>query len=455
MKKYIHSNQNDIGENIGETLSMDNKSQDTVTSYSKSKGRTFQNIISLNFQEQLLASDFKFGYLLNVVLFSLYNLNTAHYVFYSTMKSIHFVPSLIIFIFMFIGSYCLYKELENILTKANSYSFCLYLEENFGSLCSYIYEIISVLWCGIFILIAYVITKLLLQELLGNDTVEFKYIMSACFCVIIIALNVYESFWMSVINAIITIITTICIIISMILLIIEKKNINDKSLIPQEFTKDVYFGIYSGINVFFASFNLFIVFFQVNHNLTKANFQKKKRSNIFLIGYAFHLIYYVIFLIYSLYESTPSNNNNFISILFNNKENFINKILLICFIVEQILHSNFYLSTLKQVIFKSNLKRLLDNRKFIILLTFVTIAAMFIGSVITDKNDNNIDNIILIGNATLGMIVNLIIPGFVLLKSKFTFKSILLLIFILIVHISNAVSLQEKVFSFLNLNKTT
>lgn len=404
-------------------------------------------LISSNLFEQLTGSQIGPGRLIyNFILFVTYNISVVHFCLYSITRRFYLLPSVMLLLFHMALSYLFQRKIDSLITKIKSNSFCQYLEENFGKVSAILYEIIAVIWIGTFFLIAFIITKDLIH-LYYDISIYLDVVFAFAFFVVIVLINLIDSKILMEINIVLTF---FLIIGSFVTLSIDVLRENEYDISIEYIfwnsrikAKDIF----QFSNVLSSSFNMFIILFFINHKLKHSNYSLGKHNTLYTIGYIVEIIFYCLFIaagFISPNKNAKVSNFYLLNMWIERKPNTSELISIIFFIVDQILHTNFYFFVLQNVIFRPAITRFLTKWNFFLLFAITLLISILLGFIVKYPYD-----VIQFTNSTLGYFVNYAFPCLLLLRNKFTAFSIILILFVISIGIVNLSSFYELVLKFL------
>lgn len=404
-------------------------------------------LISSNLFEQLTGSQIGPGRLIyNFILFVTYNISVVHFCLYSITRRFYLLPSVMLLLFHMALSYLFQRKIDSLITKIKSNSFCQYLEENFGKVSAILYEIIAVIWIGTFFLIAFIITKDLIHSYY-DISIYLDVVFAFAFFVVIVLINLIDSKILMEINILLTF---FLIIGSFVTLSIDVLRENEYDISIEYIfwnsrikAKDIF----QFSNVLSSSFNMFIILFFINHKLKHSNYSLGKHNTLYTIGYIVEIIFYCLFIaagFISPNKNAKVSNFYLLNMWIERKPNTSELISIIFFIVDQILHTNFYFFVLQNVIFRPAITRFLTKWNFFLLFAITLLISILLGFIVKYPYD-----VIQFTNSTLGYFVNYAFPCLLLLRNKFTAFSIILILFVISIGIVNLSSFYELVLKFL------
>lgn len=404
-------------------------------------------LISSNLFEQLTGSQIGPGRLIyNFILFVTYNISVVHFCLYSITRRFYLLPSVMLLLFHMALSYLFQRKIDSLITKIKSNSFCQYLEENFGKVSAILYEIIAVIWIGTFFLIAFIITKDLIHSYY-DISIYLDVVFAFAFFVVIVLINLIDSKILMEINIVLTF---FLIIGSFVTLSIDVLRENEYDISIEYIfwnsrikAKDIF----QFSNVLSSSFNMFIILFFINHKLKHSNYSLGKHNTLYTIGYIVEIIFYCLFIaagFISPNKNAKVSNFYLLNMWIERKPNTSELISIIFFIVDQILHTNFYFFVLQNVIFRPAITRFLTKWNFFLLFAITLLISILLGFIVKYPYD-----VIQFTNSTLGYFVNYAFPCLLLLRNKFTAFSIILILFVISIGIVNLSSFYELVLKFL------
>lgn len=405
------------------------------------------SLISSNLFEQLTGSQIGPGRLIyNFILFVTYNISVVHFCLYSITRRFYLLPSVMLLLFHMALSYLFQRKIDSLITKIKSNSFCQYLEENFGKVSAILYEIIAVIWIGTFFLIAFIITKDLIHSYY-DISIYLDVVFAFAFFVVIVLINLIDSKILMEINILLTF---FLIIGSFVTLSIDVLRENEYDISIEYIfwnsrikAKDIF----QFSNVLSSSFNMFIILFFINHKLKHSNYSLGKHNTLYTIGYIVEIIFYCLFIaagFISPNKNAKVSNFYLLNMWIERKPNTSELISIIFFIVDQILHTNFYFFVLQNVIFRPAITRFLTKWNFFLLFAITLLISILLGFIVKYPYD-----VIQFTNSTLGYFVNYAFPCLLLLRNKFTAFSIILILFVISIGIVNLSSFYELVLKFL------
>lgn len=344
----------------------------------------------------------------NFLIFVTYNLSVTHYCLYQVTQSLYLIPTIFLFLMIMIISFLFQRIIDRILTKSKSQSFCQYLEENFGSISALVCEIITVVWVGTFFMITFIVTKSLIHNYFPECPIWADIIFAILYFIVILLINWVDSTILMEINIVVTIIIIISSFISFLYNMISSKCVFSANKLwwnNQASAKDFY----ESINILSSSFNMFIILYLINNRLKHSNFSLGKHNSLYTIGYIAEFIFYFLFIIHG-YSYSENNNNSkkfFLSIIIKSSENLKvpELLVIILFIVDQVLHTNFYFFVMKHSFFRPDISRFLTKWKFVTLFAFILFLSILLGFFCDEPY-----YVVVVSNATFGFLINFTFP---------------------------------------------
>ena len=155
------------------------------------------------------------------------------------------------------------------------------------------------------------------------------------------------------------------------------------------------------------------------------------------------MIFYFLFIAAGFVSpNKKANVSNFylLNMWIERKPNISELISIIFFIVDQILHTNFYFFVLQNVIFRPAITRFFAKWNFFLLFALTLLISILLGFIVKYPYD-----VIEFTNATLGYFANYAFPCLLLLRNKYTAFSIILILFVISIGIVNLSSFYELV----------
>lgn len=364
--------------------------------------------ITSNLFEQLKASKHGTKRLIyNFMIFITYNISVTHYCLYQVTQALYLIPTIILFLIIMIISFLFQRKIDSILTKSKSHSFCQYLEENFGSISALICEIITVIWVGTFFMIAFIVTKSLIHNYFPECPIWADIIFSILYFGVILLINWVDSTILMEINIVITIIIIVGSFISFLYnMFTSKCDFSTAKLWWNNEATPNYF--YESINILSGSFNMFIILYFINNRLKHSNFSLGKHNSLYTIGYIIEFIFYFLFIFhgYSFPDSNYSKKFYLTIIIESAVPLKVPELLvIILFIVDQVLHTNFYFFVMKHAFFRPDISRFLTKWKFVALFSFVLFLSILLGFFCDEPY-----YVVMVSNATFGFLINFAFP---------------------------------------------
>ena len=134
----------------------------------------------------------------NFFVFLTFNINYSHLCLGAVVNDIYLIPSICILIVMLFFSFLLQRKIDNYISKSKENIFCEILENNFGSVCSQFFEVLSVIWIGFYFIATFIIGKetvLILFEVKNDENlvIIIKCIYCVSFFFLIVLINAIES----------------------------------------------------------------------------------------------------------------------------------------------------------------------------------------------------------------------------------------------------------------------
>ena len=432
----------EINENYVEEVDKLKDFMDTPTDDQKRKVTQ----ISSNIFEQLTGSQIGPGRLIyNFILFVTYNISVVHFSLYSITRRFYLLPSVMLLLFHMALSYLFQRKIDSLITKIKSNSFCQYLEENFGKVSAILYEIIAVIWIGTFFLIVFIIKNDLIHSYY-DIPVYLDVVLAFAFFVVIVLINLIDSKILMEINILLTFFLIIGSFVTLSIDVIDVINEGNYDISTEYIfwnSKIKAKEIFQFSNVLSSSFNMFIIFFFINHKLKHSNYSLGKHNTLFTIGYIVEMIFYFLFIAAGFVSpNKKANVSNFylLNMWIERTPNISELISIIFFIVDQILHTNFYFFVLQNVIFRPAITRFFTKWNFFLLFALTLLISILLGFIVKYPYD-----VIEFTNATLGYFVNYAFPCLLLLRNKYTAFSIILILFVISIGIVNLSSFYELV----------
>lgn len=368
----------------------------------------------------------------NFFVFLTFNINYSHLCLGAVVNDIYLIPSICILIFMLFFSFLLQRKIDNYISKSKENIFCEILENNFGSVCSQLFEVLSVIWIGLYFIATFIIGKEIALLLSGENKSEFEIVIKCIYCVsfftLIVLINAIDStIWIDI-NIIISFFINFGIILMIIFYMIyeekqSKQEIIDK-LIGNVFSLKILEWrdkLSQAITIFTSCFNNVIIFFWINKKFKRSNMTVKKHRIFILLNYIFNFLFYSLFITKGILFKFNSQEY-YLTFLQKVSEKVLAIPIIILNVVYQILLMNFYLYIIKRVIFRRQKQKIFKQWKY-----FFSCSAITLFLILFTFWVKNPYNIIIVNNSTVGFIINFIIPSLLLVKKKLTFTNSLIL----------------------------
>lgn len=381
------------------------------------------NLIDRHLLEQLKISKTGPWFLIcNFMVFMTFNINYSHLCFCSVTNEVYLIPSLFFLVFMFGFSFFLQRKLDNYISKSKDNFFCDILHKNFGSVSSLLFEVLSLLWLGLYFMTTFISCKKYILNFTRDDLKEiigWVYVIS--FSIIVLVFNAFNSSVMTDINIFISFVINIGIISLFVFTVVISWDRRKQGFLMEKL-KIKFFKSSSEYKIAFSqSFAIFnsgftnsLIFFWINKKFKKSNLTVKQHRIFILINYIFNFLLYFAYIFDGLLNDCEHDQyyliyliNKFLKGETNKTlEYYITNIIIALTIVYQLLLINFYFYVIKNVIFRRH-KQIIFEKKYY----FLWFSLFLVGLVsITFWIDNPFD-IILFNNSTFGFIINFILPS--------------------------------------------
>ena len=365
----------------------------------------------------------------NFFVFLTFNINYSHLCLGAVVNDIYLIPSICILIFMLLFSFLLQRKIDNYISKSKEKIFCEILENNFGSVCSQLFEVLSIIWIGFYFIATFIIGKETVLFLFGEDNNEKLAIIIKCiYCVsfffLIVLMNAIEStIWIDI-NIIISFFINFGIILMLIFYMIYEEKQSKEEIKEKIFILDIIDWkdnkLSRAITIFTSCFNNVIIFFWLNKKFKRSNMTVKKHRIFILFNYIFNFLFYSLFIAKGILFSF-NKQEYYLQFLINN-HNRLSIPIIVFNVAYQILLMNFYIYIIKRVIVRSKQQKLFKQSRY-----FITCSAITLGLIVLTFWIKNPYTIIIVNNSTVGFIINFIIPSLLLVKKKLTFTNSFLL----------------------------
>ena len=394
-----------------------------------------------------------FGYLkliYNFCIFWTFSIGSSQFfLFYLTMKFGFVEVAATIGVLCF--SSIFYSEaLSNILAKTKAISFCIFLNDNFGSLASHAYEICCLFWIEQYFYFAFFTIKVFVDQTYEEKLWPYVSFISAY----VIAFFLFNTIYFKHFNTVKLLINLFLNIAILVILALSTWFCFKFNLNKNEFYKKFSHYTLHPFNVISSSFNVFISLYNVNTRLKKSNFSLNKINFIFALATFFHLGYIFIFAIQPMvirregpFESEEFYIKNFFSYS-TSFSDFKTKALAYglvgCYVASNIVSSSFHLRVMRDKIFGVEFNKTIRGWTFgLLVLTLIGVGALlgvFVKSPI---------NFITFLNATFGFAINFLFPSLVIIKHKIRCKELFLLLLVFVLY---ALMLSSGYSFFLKVN---
>lgn len=365
----------------------------------------------------------------NFFVFLTFNINYSHLCLGAVVNDIYLIPSICILIFMLLFSFLLQRKIDNYISKSKEKIFCEILENNFGSVCSQLFEVLSIIWIGFYFIATFIIGKETVLFLFGEDNNEKLAIIIKCiYCVsfffLIVLMNAIEStIWIDI-NIIISFFINFGIILMLIFYMIYEEKQSKEEIKGKIFKLDIIDWkdnkLSRAITIFTSCFNNVIIFFWLNKKFKRSNMTVKKHRIFILLNYIFNFLFYSLFIAKGILFSF-NKQEYYLQFLINN-HNRLSIPIIVFNIAYQILLMNFYIYIIKRVIVRSKQQKLFKQSRY-----YISCSAITLGLIVLTFWIKNPYTIIIVNNSTVGFIINFIIPSLLLVKKKLTFTNSFLL----------------------------
>ena len=365
----------------------------------------------------------------NFFVFLTFNINYSHLCLGAVVNDIYLIPSICILIFMLLFSFLLQRKIDNYISKSKEKIFCEILENNFGSVCSQLFEVLSIIWIGFYFIATFIIGKETVLFLFGEDNNEKLAIIIKCiYCVsfffLIVLMNAIEStIWIDI-NIIISFFINFGIILMLIFYMIYEEKQSKEEIKGKIFKLDIIDWkdnkLSRAITIFTSCFNNVIIFFWLNKKFKRSNMTVKKHRIFILLNYIFNFLFYSLFIAKGILFSF-NKQEYYLQFLINN-HNRLSIPIIVFNIAYQILLMNFYIYIIKRVIVRSKQRKLFKQSRY-----YISCSAITLGLIVLTFWIKNPYTIIIVNNSTVGFIINFIIPSLLLVKKKLTFTNSFLL----------------------------
>ena len=365
----------------------------------------------------------------NFFVFLTFNINYSHLCLGAVVNDIYLIPSICILIFMLLFSFLLQRKIDNYISKSKEKIFCEILENNFGSVCSQLFEVLSIIWIGFYFIATFIIGKETVLFLFGEDNNEKLAIIIKCiYCVsfffLIVLMNAIEStIWIDI-NIIISFFINFGIILMLIFYMIYEEKQSKEEIKGKIFKLDIIDWkdnkLSRAITIFTSCFNNVIIFFWLNKKFKRSNMTVKKHRIFILLNYIFNFLFYSLFIAKGILFSF-NKQEYYLQFLINN-HNRLSIPIIVFNVAYQILLMNFYIYIIKRVIVRSKQQKLFKQSRY-----YISCSAITLGLIVLTFWIKNPYTIIIVNNSTVGFIINFIIPSLLLVKKKLTFTNSFLL----------------------------
>ena len=369
----------------------------------------------------------------NFFVFLTFNINYSHLCLGAVVNDIYLIPSICILIVMLFFSFLLQRKIDNYISKSKENIFCEILENNFGSVCSQFFEVLSVIWIGFYFIATFIIGKetvLILFEVKNDENlvIIIKCIYCVSFFFLIVLINAIEStIWIDI-NIIISFFINFGIILMLIFyMIYGKKQTNTEmidKLIGNVFKLKIIEWkdkIFNAITIFTSCFNNVMIFFWLNKKFKRSNMTVKKHRIFILLNYVFNFLFYSLFIAKGILFKFDKQEY-YLDFLLKADNNKLAIPIILFNVIYQILLMNFYIYIIKRVIVRSKQQKIFKQSRYVI-----SCSAITLGLIVLTFWVKNPYNIIIVNNSTVGFIINFIIPSLLLVKKKLTFTNSFLL----------------------------
>ena len=297
----------------------------------------------------------------NFFVFLTFNINYSHLCLGAVVNDIYLIPSICILFVMLFFSFLLQRKIDNYISKSKENIFCEILENNFGSVCSQFFEVLSVIWIGFYFIATFIIGKetvLILFEVKNDENlvIIIKCIYCVSFFFLIVLINAIEStIWIDI-NIIISFFINFGIILMLIFyMIYGKKQTNTEmidKLIGNVFKLKIIEWkdkIFNAITIFTSCFNNVMIFFWLNKKFKRSNMTVKKHRIFILLNYVFNFLFYSLFIAKGILFKFDKQEY-YLDFLLKADNNKLAIPIILFNVIYQILLMNFYIYIIKRVI---------------------------------------------------------------------------------------------------------
>lgn len=361
-------------------------------------------------------------YLFIFVQIVTYSINSTHFTFYSIVKSIGFIPCLIIyFVFAFFEIIFIYFIVGYLDTSSKTNISALFHEDFSKASC-----IIQNIFFIFSILLSYSVPFILFKEIMkANRFIKMDFLFD-CLIAGIFTIFVFLVYLIKI-NEITTTLSFICNIASLVLFLLfnflycsfQYRNI----LVLDSLDLNL---VWESLIMLSSSFHLITIIYYNRLKLKQVQYKVAKQRDFLVYGFCLSSIYNLVFLFHplfyeqdNLYEENKSKY--FLSVLF--EKNRSNKIIISLFsinIISQVLSSNYQFNRVSDVVFrnkKSEIKLIYFMFLVILMMYFTLVGILF----------DDPWKLIYFNNCTVGMIVNFLFPFMMIAKQRLTVVKFILL----------------------------
>ena len=379
------------------------------------------NLIDRHLLEQLKISKTGPCFLIcNFMVFMTFNINYSHLCLCSITNEVYLIPSLFFLVFMFAFSFFLQLKLDNYISKSKDNYFCDILQKNFGSVSSLLFELLSLLWLGLYFMTTFISCKEYILSFISEEDLKtiIEWVYVIIFSIIILVFNAFNSSVMTDINIFISYVINIGIISLFVFTVIisrDKKFPIEKLTIKKFSDSKEYKNAFSqSFAIFTSGFTNSLIFFWINKKFKNSNLTVKHHRIFILINYIFNFLLYFAYIFDGLLNDCQKDQYylTYLITQLKKKESndklyyTITNIIIALTIVYQLLLINFYFYVIKNVIFRHH-KQVIFEKKYY----FVWFSLFLVGLISITFWINNPFDIILFNNSTFGFIINFILPS--------------------------------------------
>ena len=406
-------------------------------------------------------------FLYQALIFIIYNINVNHLYFSFLSSKLGLLLAILILTFFELFSFIFQITLINKMEKNQEDNLVLMLENHFGNLCSLFFKYCCFGWISLnylytFLMYIHFTIKIYYGEKERSNPIKFSenwkfyIVVIIIFILVFLIIKVFQnsnSFDLNIfLNFLLNLFFTFYVGKR-----IYEGNPNKNKINMDSKNDDLKYNVIKSIYLLPNSFNNLLILFLVNKNLKLSLYPLLEHKKFLFINHFLIYIFYLLFLILGIYYDSKNDEENFL--LYIIKDDPINQLLDFIFVVgnliSQLLNINFYLFIMKNSIIKSNDKLKLIGFKNFIFSLFLLIIGGFIG-LFCYLNKLSPKNIILINNATFGLLINFLFPSLFILKYTLSFSiyfilGIIFLIFsICLIHVYEYI--DDKLLLLINKN---